>query len=73
MRTILQMRGRQRALLLDETGVGSSLVYAIHLTVDKGVEEVEALRAARAIGIDESFAEFVHDEVERIRAERAAR
>ncbi len=66
VRAVLRTPGRPRVLILDETGTQSALVYAIHLAADEGETEVEALRAARATGLDDTHAAFVHAQVERI-------
>lgn len=63
---ILREPGRGRLLLVDDDGTLSSMVYAIHLAVDEGVEPARALRAARATGIDQSHEEFVRRQVERL-------
>ncbi|WP_145204230.1 hypothetical protein [Planctomycetes bacterium Poly30] len=68
VRQILNAPGRRRSLLLDENGTRSSMVYAIHLTVDEGVAEAEALRAARATGLSQEGVEFVRAQVQRIRS-----
>ncbi len=67
VREILMAPGRRRSLLLDENGTRSSMIYAIHLTVDEGVAEHEALRAARATGLSQAGVDFVRSEVQRIR------
>ena len=68
VRDILNGPGRKRSLLLDENGTRASTVYAIHLTVDEGIAEAEALRAARATGMTQANADFVREQVERIRS-----
>lgn len=68
VRRILNAPGRKRSLLLDENGTRSSMVYAVHLTVDEGVAEAEALRAARATGLSQDGVEFVRYQVKRIRS-----
>ncbi len=68
VRRILNAPGRRRSLLIDENGTRASMVYAIHLAVDEGIAEAEALRAARATGMNQVCADFVHEQVERIRS-----
>ena len=62
---VLNAPGRRHSLLLDENGTRSSMIYAIHLAVDEGIAEAEALRAARATGLSQDCAEFVREEVDR--------
>ncbi len=68
VRRILNAPGRRRSLLIDEDGTRASMVYAIHLAVDEGIAEAEALRAARSTGMSQVCADFVHEEVLRIRS-----
>ena len=68
VRRILNAPGRRRSLLIDENGTRASMVYAVHLTVDEGIAEAEALRAARATGMNQACADFVHEQVVRIRS-----
>lgn len=68
VRRILNAPGRRRSLLMDENGTLASMVYAIHLAVDEGIAEAEALRAARATGMSEAHVNFVHEQVLRIRS-----
>lgn len=67
VRAILESPGRRRTLLLDDDGTYASTLYAIHLIVDENVPAAEALRAARATGLDAACEAFVADQVVRIR------
>lgn len=73
VREILLAPGRRRTLLLDGDGTLSSMIYAVHLTVDEGVAEAEALRAARATGLSRIQEDFVKRQVDRIRSNSVAR
>lgn len=73
VRAILLAPGRRRTLLLDGDGTLSSMIYAVHLTVDEGVAEAEALRAARATGLSRIQEDFVKRQVARIRSRADAR
>jgi protein tyrosine phosphatase (PTP) superfamily phosphohydrolase (DUF442 family) len=68
VRRVLNAPNRRRLLLIDEDGTRASVIYAIHLAADEGIAEADALRAARAIGLGQLSADFVHEEVERIRS-----
>lgn len=67
IREILCEPGRSPVLLLDDDGVLSASVYAIHLTADLGVDVDEALRGARASGLTDQDVAFVRRQVTRIR------
>ncbi len=69
VREILLAPGRRRTLLLDGDGTLSSMIYAVHLTVDEGMAEAEALRAARATGLSQIQESFVKRQVDRIRSQ----
>lgn len=62
----LKPSDRDRVLLLDENGCDASVLYAIHLAVNEDVPVADALRAARATGLDDANAKFVCDQVERL-------
>ena len=69
VRSVLNAPGRRRSLLMDEHGTRASMVYAIHLAVDEGIAEAEALRAVRATGMSQANADFVQQQIARIRSE----
>lgn len=69
VRTILRAPGRRRTLLLDDSGTLAPMLYAIHLAVDEGVPESEALRAARVVGLTPECERFVRDQVARIESQ----
>lgn len=68
VRALLETPGRRRTLLLDDDGTLASMIYAIHLAADEGVDEDTALRAARATGLGDGGERFVRDQIARIRA-----
>lgn len=73
VREILLAPGRRRTLLLDGDGTLSSMIYAVHLSVDEGVAEAEALRAARETGLSRPQEEFVKRQIDRLRSQADAR
>lgn len=66
IRGLLNETDRAPALLLDDDGALAASVYAIYLTVDRGVDEDETLRTARRSGLTEDDVAFVRLQVERI-------
>jgi hypothetical protein len=68
VRALLETPGRRRVLLLDDDGTIASMIYAIHLAADEGVDGDTALRAARATGLGGDGEAFFRDQVARIRA-----
>lgn len=68
VRALLETPGRRRVLLLDDDGTLASMIYAIHLAADEGVDEDVALRAARATGLGDGGERFVREQIARIRA-----
>ncbi|MEL6431237.1 MAG: hypothetical protein AAFU73_00550 [Planctomycetota bacterium] len=59
--------GRPRAILLGDDGRVPSMLYAIHLSVDADVELDEAIRSARATGLQADDEAFVRSQVARLR------
>jgi len=68
VRALLETPGRRRVLLLDDDGTLASMIYAIHLAADEGIDEDTALRAARATGLGDGGERFVREQIARIRA-----
>lgn len=69
VRSILTAPGRRRVLLLDDSGTLAPAIYAVHLAVDEGIPEAEALRAARAVGLSSTCEGFVREQVDRIESQ----